>query len=76
LEKTQNFESVVIGKKFDLFSIDGPWGSDEYSRIDMIRYIPEILCEDFVIMVDDYERLGEKDIYVITSEKWKFLISL
>lgn len=98
----EDFESIIEGKKYALISIDGPWGSELYSRIDVAKHIPEILQEDFVIMVDDFERIGEqnmvnylkkqldnseityyegkyvgeKDIYVIVSEKWRFLVSM
>lgn len=98
----EDFESVIVGKKYALISIDGPWGSKLYSHIDVVKHIPEILQEDFVIIVDDFERIGEqnmvellkkkldnnnityfegkyvgeKDICVIVSEKWRFLVSM
>ena len=98
----EDFGSVVVGKKYDLLSIDGPWGSENYSRIDVIEYIPLILKDDFVIMIDDYNRVGEKnmvelpkekldgkgipfytgkyegtkDVYIIVSEKWRFLTTM
>lgn len=56
-----DFESVVKNKKYSLISIDGPWGGDYISRIDILEYLPEILEDDFVIMIDDYERVGEKN---------------
>lgn len=55
------FESVVNNKKYDLISIDGPKGSDRFSRRDIVDYIPEILAEDFIILMDDTNRIGEKD---------------
>ena len=32
----------------------------EYSRIDVLRSMPDILAESFVIMVDDYNRDTER----------------
>lgn len=56
----ENLESVVKNKRYSLISIDGPWGSDEHSRIDLLSYITEILQDHFVIIIDDYNRDGEK----------------
>lgn len=51
----------VRGQRFDLISIDGPLGGDmlEYARIDVLRMIPDILSDSFVILMDDCERPGE-----------------
>ncbi|MCH5267000.1 MAG: hypothetical protein J1E62_01540 [Lachnospiraceae bacterium] len=54
------FGSVVKNKKYSLISIDGPKGSNYISRIDVLPFITNILEEDFVIMIDDYNRMGEK----------------
>ena len=100
----QGIDNVVCNKKFDFISIDGPfrYGQSKYSRTDLVPYISDILSDDFVIMIDDYNRIGEKnmvkqleiqlqnanikyykgmyigakDIFVIVSEKWRFLTSL
>lgn len=57
-----NFENAMKGKKFDLISIDAPFGGAtlEYSRIDILSILPECLMESFVILLDDYDRKGEK----------------
>lgn len=55
------FNSVVNNKKYDFISIDGPKGSDRFSRRDIVDYIPGILAEDFIILMDDTNRIGEKD---------------
>ena len=50
-------------RKFDLISIDAPWGTErkkELSRCDIIPFLPECLKKDFVIIIDDYGRIGEK----------------
>lgn len=71
-EKTyiyEDFGSIVTGKKYDLLSIDGPWGSEKYSRIDVLEHIPSILKENFVIMIDDYNRSGEKNMVELLKER-------
>lgn len=55
------FERVVANRKYHLISVDGPFGSDRYSRRDIIDFIPGILEESFVIIFDDTNRQGEKD---------------
>lgn len=57
-----NFQQAFSGRRFDLISIDAPLGGDmkEYARIDVLRMLPECLKKSFVIMIDDYERQGEK----------------
>lgn len=58
-----DFDKKLIGKKFDFISIDAPFGGKEnkYARIDTLRIIPDCLKDDFVIMIDDYNRSGEKE---------------
>lgn len=52
---------IVSGEKFDVISIDAPWGSNRNSRRDIVEYLPGILNERFVIIIDDTNRIGEKD---------------
>ena len=61
-------KNAINGKKFDLISIDGPFGDQNrkafkksYSRVDILDYLPQCLCKDFVILMDDYNRKGEKN---------------
>lgn len=56
------FKEVMSRKKFDLISIDAPFGGDklEYSRMDILSIMPDCLNDDFVILLDDYNRQGEK----------------
>lgn len=58
-----NFVEKLKGKKFDLISIDAPFGGDhlEYSRMDILQLVPECLNKDFVIFLDDYNRKGEQN---------------
>lgn len=65
----ENFDGIVEGKKYELISIDGPWGGDIYSRVDVLNHIPAILADDFVIMTDDFERVGEQNMVKLLKEK-------
>ncbi len=57
----KGFEEIVH-EKFDLYIIDGPFGSDRYSRYDIIKKINELSLEDeFIILFDDANRKGEQD---------------
>lgn len=58
----KGFEKVVHGKIFDLILIDAPLGGDmkQYARIDVLEILPACLAEDFMILLDDYERIGEQ----------------
>lgn len=62
----KNVSDIVKDNKFDLIIIDGPQGfipdSDrdlEYSRTNVWELIPDNLSDDFVIIMDDYNRNGE-----------------
>ena len=50
---------VSKGKKYDLLIIDAPFGSENISRIDILNYIPEILDDDFILLLHDAQRKGE-----------------
>lgn len=54
------FGEKLKDKVFDLIFIDAPLGSDDYSRIDIVDILPNCLADNFVIMMDDYHRVGEK----------------
>ncbi len=47
--------------KFDLIVCDGPRGCPRYSRIGVLDLIPNYLKESFVVIIDDYHRIGERD---------------
>lgn len=57
-----NFRETFSGQKFDFIFIDAPLGGDmkQYARIDVLGLLPECLSENFVIMIDDANRIGEK----------------
>ena len=47
---------------FDFYVIDGPIGSDRYSRYDICSLAESLKSSDeFIILIDDYDRLGEQD---------------
>ena len=57
------FDDLIrrAGMKYSVVSIDGPWGSDRYSRRDIVPWMPDILEDDFAILMDDANRKGEKE---------------
>lgn len=58
------FSDLVDSKKFDVISIDGPFGGiGKYSRRDILTHIPDILNKEFVIIVDDMQRIGEQNTF-------------
>lgn len=59
----KGFQETFQGQKFDFISVDAPLGGDmkQYARIDVLNLIPDGLGENFVIMVDDCNRIGENN---------------
>lgn len=56
---------LAITDKFDFYIIDGPFGSLHYSRYDIINIAKDFNSEDqFIIIIDDYDRPGEKETVV------------
>lgn len=57
----KGFHDMFQGKTFDFIMVDAPLGSDmkQFSRIDALSLMPEGLAENFAILVDDAERVGE-----------------
>lgn len=54
IEKLQN-------KKFDLYIVDGPFGSKNYSRYDILDLANTLTSkDDFIIIMDDFQRKGEQ----------------
>lgn len=57
----EGLDEQVAGK-FDLVIVDGPIGSARYSRYNIMSVIMKITpADDFVIIIDDANRQGEKD---------------
>lgn len=57
------FERCFKDKKFDFILIDAPLGTDmkQHSRVDVLGIIPECLDDNFAILIDDTDRLGEQN---------------
>lgn len=50
----------AFGEKFNLIIVDGPFGSEHYSRYNIIDIVKnELLDKEFIIIMDDVERNGE-----------------
>lgn len=59
-----NCHKTFEGHKFDLVLVDGPFGFEpntHYSRSQIIDIAKDCLSPDFVIIIDDYDRLGEQE---------------
>tara|TARA_R110000868_G_scaffold360908_1_gene622955 strand:+ start:3949 stop:4674 length:726 start_codon:yes stop_codon:yes gene_type:complete len=92
-----------IDLKYDLYVIDGPFGSPNFSRFDIVNLMSDFNEKDeFIVIFDDYNRLGEKETVneiidvlmnknikvftasyegskstmIITTTKYKYLITL
>jgi len=66
-----SFAERLGGQKFDLISIDGPFGFDmkELSRIDVLSILPDCLFESFIIIIDDCHRTGESNMVKLILDK-------
>lgn len=67
----ENFKEYLGDMKYDLISVDAPFGGtdNEYSRIDILEIIPECLADSFVIMIDDANRKGEQHTIKLLEDK-------
>jgi hypothetical protein len=65
-----SFDFNDIEKFFNLIVIDGPAGSYNYSRLGISKYLTSIISsEDFLIIMDDSERRGERQTLEILKKK-------
>lgn len=69
--KYEEIDSIVSNMKYNIISIDGPWGGENYSRTDIIDFLPKILDTRFLIIIDDYNRIGEKRTINMIQKKLK-----
>ena len=69
----KNFSETFKGQKFDFISIDAPLGGDmkQYARIDVLKMLPDCLAENFIIIIDDAERIGETNTIKEMTESLK-----
>lgn len=68
-----DFDTSLLDRKYDLLVVDGPYGyrSPVYSRVDTLSILNrKRLKEDFVIIMHDYHRQGEKN----TVEQMKSIL--
>ncbi|GHV17513.1 hypothetical protein FACS189425_03930 [Clostridia bacterium] len=69
----EGFEKVICNKQFDLIIIDAPYGfqakPNSPARIDVLPFIPECLTENFVILLDDFNRTGEQEMLKLLLSK-------
>ena len=61
----KDFEQTLKDRKFDIISIDGPFGGDmrDWSRIDILSILPDCLKESWMILYDDISRAGEMNTF-------------
>jgi hypothetical protein len=63
-ESVNSYDNIlpVVDDNYDLFLIDGPFGSPKYSRYDIVDLINlKNNKDEFIILFDDTNRSGEKD---------------
>lgn len=67
----KGFQEALSDRKYDFISVDAPFGgqAEVYARIDILDLIPDCLEERFVIIVDDYNRQGERNMLKVLEEK-------
>ena len=63
----RGFKQFIGKTKYNLVLIDGPRGSEHYSRPEILDIVDN-LDDSFVIMLDDMNRIGEQ-------ETWQMLIN-
>jgi hypothetical protein len=53
---------VKINRNFELYIVDGPFGSPRYSRYDIVSLVENFeIDNEFIILFDDSDRKGEVD---------------
>ncbi|HUU77813.1 MAG TPA: hypothetical protein VMX55_05665 [candidate division Zixibacteria bacterium] len=74
-----DFSNEKNNSKYNLILIDGPLGTLRYSRLGIIKFLPNILDRNnFIIIFDDTSRKGEQDTIgilknVFAKEKIEFI---
>ncbi len=72
--ETNGYKNIeeYIKKKYDLYLIDGPFGSRNFSRYDIVNIVKKLNKNDeFVIILDDFDREGEKQTFNDLVELFK-----
>lgn len=72
------FLEAIGNKKFSIISVDGPFGfvmkngvalSPAVVRCDIVDVLPDIVFEDFVIVMDDYDTRGVKNTVRLLTDR-------
>lgn len=61
---TRSYQGILktfTNQKFDFILVDGPFGSEHYSRSQIIQLAEHNLAETFCIIIDDCNRIGEQE---------------
>lgn len=58
---TYDWDEIRAHGPFDVIVCDGPHGTTRWSRLGVINMLDETLPEDFVLVMDDAERAGERE---------------
>ena len=56
----KDLQKEIESQQYDLIVVDGPYGSEHYSRSQLIDLVDN-LSDHFCIILDDYEREGEQE---------------
>ena len=75
--KYKDLNDTIKNQQFDLIIIDGPQGwlptspvtLQEFPRSNIWDLVETNLKEDFVIIIDDYDRMGEQNTVKILKER-------
>lgn len=62
--KSKGYKAIetIIDSKYELYIVDGPFGSNRYSRYDIVKIAETFTAiDEFIIILDDYNRKGEQD---------------
>lgn len=58
----KGLDLLIQDKVYDLILVDGPIGSERFSKTQILDLIPLHICKDhFCVIIDDFNRVGEKD---------------
>jgi len=61
-----------ITQKYDLYIVDGPFGSKHYSRYDIVTLAQDFNDNDeFIIVIDDFQREGEQETVSVLETVFK-----
>lgn len=59
------YDAPQPSRTFDLVLVDGPqaWtAGTRYNRLGVLQWLPDILAEEFIVLVDDASRPGEREL--------------